>query len=95
VLLDFLVGGCVVSGKEVPDSCRVRYRVDEMSEVILSSPEPVWLTDLPAGRHAFIVGLTREGKLIQGPYVIHQGVFEVVGSAEAPASPPKAGALGP
>ncbi|MGE5346436.1 MAG: hypothetical protein ACM3JH_10810 [Acidithiobacillales bacterium] len=95
VLLDFLVGGCVVSGKDVPDSCRVRYRVDETPEVILSSPDPVWLTDLPVGRHAFVVGLTREGKLIEGPYVIHQGVFEVVGPAQPPASPPKTGAPGP
>ncbi len=92
VLLDFLVSGCVVSAKDVPESCRVRYRVDEMPEVTLSSPEPVWLTDLPLGRHAFVVGLTRQGKLIQGPYVIHQGVFEVVGPAEPPAAPPKSGA---
>ena len=35
VLLDFLVRGCVVGDKDVPDSCRVRYRVDELPEVTL------------------------------------------------------------
>jgi hypothetical protein len=95
VLLDFLVRGCVVSKKEGPDVCRVRYRIDELPEVILSSPDPVWLSDLPVGRHAYVIGLTREGKLVEGPFILHQGLFEVVGSAEAPASPPKAGAPAP
>lgn len=95
VLLDFLVSGCVVSGKDVPDSCRVRYRIDEMPEVTLSSSDPVWLTGLSAGRHAFVVGLTRQGKLIEGTFVLHQGLFEVLESAEAPTSPPKAGAPAP
>ncbi len=91
VLLDFLVSGCVVSEKDLADSCRVRYRVDELPEVIRSSPDPVWLTDLAVGRHAFVVGLTRQGKLIQGLYVIHQGLFEVVAPAEPQPSPPKSG----
>ncbi len=95
VLLDFFVSGCAVTARDVPGSCRVRYRIDERPEVILSSPEPVWLTALPVGRHAYVVGLTREGKLIEAPFVLHQGVFEIVDAAGAPAMPPKASAPGP
>lgn len=95
VLLDFLVSGCPVTAKEVPGSCRVRYRIDEMPEVSLSSPDPVWLPPLPPGRHAFVVGLTREGKLIDGTFTLHKGLFEVVDAVGVPASPPKAGAPGP
>jgi len=93
VLLDFLVTNCVVAGHSVPDSCRVRYRVDELPEVILDSPDPVWLPDLPIGRHAYVIGLTRDGKLIDGPFNLHQGTFEVVDTATpAPPAPAKAGA---
>ncbi|HQR66410.1 MAG TPA: hypothetical protein PLB02_03355 [Thermoanaerobaculia bacterium] len=95
VLLDFFVTGCVVAGKDVPDSCRVRYRVDELPEVILEKPDPVWLADLPVGRHAYVMGLTHEGKIVDGPFNLHQGTFEVVDTATpappAPA-PAKAGA---
>jgi len=94
VLLDFLVSGCAVTARDVPGSCRVRYRIDERPEVILASADPVWLTALPVGRHAYVVGLTRDGKLIEGPFTLHQGVFEVVDSAAAPAAP-KAGAPAP
>jgi len=98
VLLDFLVTGCVVADHTVSDSCRVRYRVDELPEVILDKPNPVWLADLPVGRHAFVIGLTREGKILEGPFNLHQGTFEIVESATpAPpaAAPPKAGAPAP
>jgi hypothetical protein len=98
VLLDFIVSGCVVAGQTVPDSCRIRYRVDELPEVILDKPDPVWLSDLPVGRHAFVIGLTREGKILEGPFNLHQGTFEVVDTttpaAPAPA-PAKAGAPAP
>ncbi len=102
ILLDFLVTGCTVAEQNVPNSCRVRYRVDDLPEVTLSKPDPVWLTDLAPGKHAYVIGLTREGKVVGGPFNVHQGVFEVVepaAAAPAPASaapsPPKAGAPSP
>jgi hypothetical protein len=98
VLLDFLVTGCVVADHTVPNSCRVRYRVDEFPEVILDGPDPIWLTDLPVGRHAFVIGLTHNGKIIEGPFNLHQGTFEIVDTATPapPALPPtKAGAPTP
>jgi hypothetical protein len=98
VLLDFLVTGCVVADHTVPNSCRVRYRVDEFPEVILDGPDPIWLTDLPVGRHAFVIGLTHNGKIIEGPFNLHQGTFEIVDTATpAPPAlpPPKAGAPTP
>ncbi len=99
VLLDVLVTGCVMADHTVPDSCRVRYRVDELPEVTLSKSDPVWLTDLPVGKHAYVVGLTRNGKLIDGPFNLHNGTFEIVegaaAPAPAPAAPAKAGAPAP
>ncbi|MFI5180897.1 MAG: hypothetical protein ACHQPI_05865 [Thermoanaerobaculia bacterium] len=84
VFLDFFVTGCTVADHTVPDSCRVRYRIGDFPEVILDKPDPVWLKDLPVGKHAFIVGLTRDGKLIDGPFSLFRGVFEVVEGAPAP-----------
>lgn len=96
VLLDFLVSGCTVADHSVPDSCRVRYRIGDFPEVTLDKPNPVWLKDLPVGKHAFIVGLTRDGKLVEGPFSLFRGVFEVVEPAAAPASTPaKAGSPAP
>ncbi len=92
VLLDFLVRGCTVGDKTMPDSCRVRYRIGDFPEVSLEKPEPVWLKNMPVGKHAFVVGLTRGGKLIDGPFNLFRGVFEVVASAPAPA---KAGSPAP
>jgi len=100
VLLDFLVSGCTVAAHTVPDTCRVRYRIGDFPEVSVDKPDPVWLKDLPIGKHAFIVGLTREGKLIDGPFNLFRGVFEVVepGAAQAPSAAPapaKAGSPAP
>ena len=100
VMLDFLVTGCVVAEQSAPDSCRVRYRIDELPEVTLTKEGPVWLTDLPPGKHAYVIALTREGKIIEGPFNLHRGSFEIVDEAgatppAAPASPPKAGAPAP
>lgn len=89
VLLDFLVSGCAVADFTVPGSCRVRYRISDFPEVILDKPDPVWLKNLPVGKHAFIVGLTRDGKLVEGPFSLFRGIFEVVesGAGTAPATP--------
>ncbi len=99
-LLDFLVTGCTVADHTVADSCRVRYRVDELPEVILSKPDPVWLTDLSAGKHAYVIGLTREGKIIEGPFNLYRGIFELVEPGAAPppptsTAPAKAGSPAP
>lgn len=92
VLLDFLVRGCTVGDKTVPGSCRVRYRISDLPEVSLEKPDPVWLKDMPVGKHAFVVGLTKGGKLIDGPFNLFRGVFEVVPPA---AAAPKTGASTP
>jgi hypothetical protein len=94
VLLDFLVSGCSVDARDVPESCRVRYRIDELPEVTLTAPDPVWIPGLAVGRHAYVVGLTRGGKLINGPFTLHQGLFEVVDSSASSAAA-KAGAPAP
>lgn len=85
VMLDFLVRGCKVADHEVPDSCRVRYRIDERPEVTLTKDEPVWLTDLPPGKHAYVIALTKDGKIIEGPFNLYRGSFEIVDEAGPPA----------
>ncbi len=92
VLLDFLVSGCPVADHTVPGACRVRYRIGDLPEVTLDKPDPVWLKDVPVGKHAFVVGLTRDGKLIDGPFNLFRGVFEVY---EGAAAPGKTGAPAP
>ena len=74
---EFLVRGCRVSDGAEPDACRLRYRIDDRKEVILSKPESVPIDGLAAGRHVFVAGLTRDGKLIPGAYTLVQGSFEV------------------
>jgi hypothetical protein len=97
VMLDFLVRNCPVADKDVPDSCRVRYRIDERPEVTLTKEEAVWLTDLPPGKHLYVVALTKDGKIIEGPFNLYRGSFEIVDEAGAApaASQPKAGAPTP
>jgi len=85
VMLDFLVKGCTVAGPDVPDSCRVRYRIDELPEVTLTSPEPVWLTDLAPGKHLYVVALTKDGKIVEGPFNLYRGSFEITDEAGATA----------
>jgi hypothetical protein len=96
VLLDFIVTGCALGNQTVADSCRVRYRIGDFPEVSVERPEPVWLKDLPAGKHAFVVGLTKGGKLLDGPFNLFRGVFEVVDASPTPsASPARTGSPGP
>ena len=77
VLLDVLVSGCPVAEQTVPDSCRVRYKVDTQPEVTLTKVEPVWLEGLTPGRHAYVVGLTTDQKVVPGAFALYQGSFEV------------------
>lgn len=99
VLLDVLVSGCPVGEQTVPDSCRLRYKLDMQPEVTLTKVEPVWLENLAPGRHAYVVGLTRDQKVVPGAFALYQGSFEVEGPANpanpaAPASAPPAKATG-
>jgi hypothetical protein len=97
VLLDFNVTGCLVAEKgAAPDSCRVRYKVDTEKEVTLSKEEAVWLENVTPGKHAWVVGLTRDDKIVPGTYTLAQGSFEVESlvNPTAPASAPPAKATG-
>ncbi len=96
VLLDVLVSGCPVAEQSVSDSCRLRYKVDTQPEVTLTKAEPVWLEGLTPGRHAYVVGLTRDQKVVPGAFALYQGSFEVESlvNPAAPASAPPAKATG-
>jgi hypothetical protein len=96
VLLDVLVTGCPVAEQTVPDSCRLRYKVDTQPEVTLTKAEPVWLEKLGSGRHAYVVGLTRDQKVVPGSFALYQGTFEIENAANpaAPGSAPPAKATG-
>ncbi len=77
---EFLVRGCRVTDGEGSDACRVRYRIDDRPEVILTKPDSVPIEGLAVGKHAFVAGVTRDGKLIPGAYTLIQGTFEVTGA---------------
>ena len=96
VLLDVLVSGCPVAEQTMPDACRLRYKVDTSPEVTLTKAEPVWLEGLTPGRHAYVVGLTREQKVVPGAFALFQGFFEVESGTNpaAPAAAPPAKATG-
>jgi len=96
VLLDVLVSGCPVAEQNVADSCRLRYKVDTQPEVTLTKVGPVWLEGLAPGRHAYVVGLTRDQKVVPGAFALYQGSFEVESPVNpaAPASAPPAKATG-
>ena len=91
VLLDVLVSGCTVAEASVANSCSLRYKVDTQPEVTLTKVEPVWLEGLAPGRHAYVVGLTRDQKVAPGAFALYQGSFEVeslVNPAAPAAAPP-------
>ena len=96
VLLDVLVSGCPVAEQTVADSCRLRYKVDTQPEVTLTKVEPIWLEGLAPGRHAYVVGLTRDQKVVPGAFALYQGSFEVESlvNPAAPGSAPPAKATG-
>lgn len=97
VLLDFNVTGCPVKEKgAAPDSCRVRYKIDTEKEVTLEKEEAVWLENVTPGKHAWVVGLTRDDKIVPGPYTLAQGSFELeaAGNPSAPAAAAQGKATG-
>jgi hypothetical protein len=97
VLLDFMVTGCPVADKAAaPDSCRVRYKVDAEKEVTLAKEESVWLEGLTPGKHAWVVGITKDEKVVPGPYTLAQGSFEIEapGNPNAPPAAPQGKATG-
>ena len=63
VILDFLVSGCALADHTVPNSVPRPVPDRPFSRRRPSKkPSPVWPQDLPVGKHAFIVGLTRGRK---------------------------------
>jgi hypothetical protein len=96
VLLDVLVTGCPVAEQSVPQSCRLRYKLDTQPEVTLTKVAPVWLENLTSGRHVYVVGLMREQKVVPGAFALYQGSFEVESAANpaAPGSAPPAKVTG-
>lgn len=90
VLLDFLVTGCPIAEKSaIPDSCRVRYKMDAEKEVTLAKEEAVWLDGVTPGKHAWVVGITKDEKVVPGAYTLAQGSFELEAPGN-PAAPPAA-----
>lgn len=96
VLLDFLVTGCPVLEKDAASTgCRVRYKIDTEKEVTLDKEDDVWLTNVTPGRHAWVVGITRDGKVVPGAFTLVQGSFELeAGNPAAPAAAPQGKATG-
>lgn len=91
VLLDFLVTGCKIAEKGTSENtCRVRYKVDTEKEVTLSKEDAVWLEGVPPGKHAWVVGITKDDKIVPGSHALVQGSFELEppGSAAAPPAAP-------
>jgi hypothetical protein len=96
-LLDFLVTGCPVAEKAaVPDSCRVRYKIDTEKEVTLAKEESVWLDGVAPGKHAWVVGITKDEKVVPGAFTLAQGQFELEapGNPNAPPAAPQGKATG-
>lgn len=90
VLLDFLVTGCPIAEKSAdPNSCRVRYKVDADKEVTLAKEEAVWLENVTPGKHAWVVGITKDEKIVPGAFTLAQGSFDLESGAN-PAAPPAA-----
>lgn len=97
VLLDFNVIGCPVADKGAAEgSCRVRYKIDTEKEVTLAKEDAVWLENVPPGKHAWVVGITRDEKIVPGPFTLAQGSFELESGANpnAPAAAPQGKAAG-
>ena len=90
VLLDFLVSGCPIAEKATnPDSCRVRYKIDTEKEVTLAKEDAIWLDGVPPGKHAWVVGITKDDKIVPGAASLAQGSFELEATGN-PAAPPAA-----
>jgi hypothetical protein len=86
VLLDFLVAGCPLAAE---GGCHVRYKVDTEKEVTLSKPEAVWLENVAPGKHAYVVGITKDDKIVPGAFTLVQGSFDLEAPGN-PAAPPAA-----
>lgn len=97
VLLDFLVTGCKIAEKGTAENtCRVRYKIDTEKEVTLAKEAAVWLEGVPPGKHAWVVGITKDEKVVPGPFTLAQGSFdlEAPGNPAAPAAAPQGKATG-
>ena len=77
VLLDVLVSGCPVAEQTVAGHLPPALQGRHEPEVTLTKVEPVWLEGLTPGKHAYVVGLTRDQKVVPGAFALYQGSFEV------------------
>ena len=87
LLFDFWVTGCRVTEEPGPDTCRVRYKLDDKPETKLTKWAPLWWEGLSVGKHAYVVGLTREDKVIPGSFNLANGSFEILDEGAVPAAP--------
>lgn len=85
IMFDYYVTGCQVAPRGTPGTCRVRYRLDDRPEVILDRWEPLWWEGLAPGKHEYVIGLTRDEKVVEnGPFNVVKASFEIEGGAPAP-----------
>jgi hypothetical protein len=78
ILFDFYVTNCTVAAKSVPGSCQVRYRLDDRPEVTVDRWEPMWWEGLAPGKHEYVIGLTRDDKVVEnGSFNLLKASFEI------------------
>ncbi|MDL1951303.1 hypothetical protein FBQ97_16020, partial [Acidobacteria bacterium ACD] len=78
LLFDFLVTGCTVAPEGTQDGCQVRYKLDDQPEVTVTTPGPFYWENVAPGKHRYIVALSRDGKLLPGPFNAPTLAFEIV-----------------
>lgn len=92
LLFDFVASGCKLAPVGTVDGCQVRYKIDDRPEVTLTSNGPHFWEGLAAGKHRYVIALSRDGKLLPGPYNAPTIAFEIGGEEAAPAAAPAPGA---
>lgn len=92
LLFDFVVTGCKLAPVGTADGCQVRYKIDDKPEVTVTSHGPHYWEGLGAGKHRYVIALSRDGKLLPGPYNAPTIAFEIAGEEAAAAAAPAPGA---
>ena len=87
LLLDFWVTGCKIGPQTDPEAYQILYQMDNKDQPrILTAWEPVWLENVPPGKHTFVVALFK-GELLKTPFAVSYGAVEIT-DGEAPAAAP-------
>lgn len=90
VMLDFFVTGCALGAETDPNACQVTYKLDDKPEAKLTAWEPVWWDGLSVGKHAYVIGLMRGGKVVENAtFNLVKAGFEI--EEDAPPATPGAG----